>query len=125
VPADAAFVERALTNLVSNAIKFTPSGGTVVLRLAVEDAWLVIAVSDTGAGIPRDELASIFEKYRRGRDSAAVEGSGLGLFIVKSVVEGHGGTVAVESSVGTGSTFTIRLPLGAAAECTDLVAHVG
>jgi signal transduction histidine kinase len=125
VPADAAFVERALTNLVSNAIKFTPSGGTVVLRLAVEEGWLLIAVSDTGAGIPRDELASIFEKYRRGRDSAAVEGSGLGLFIVKSVVEGHGGTVEVESTVGAGSTFTIRLPLGAAAECTDLVARAG
>ena len=70
----------------------------------------------------RDELAAIFEKYRRGRDSAAVEGSGLGLFIVKSVVEAHGGTIDVESSVGVGSTFTVRLPLQSAAECTDRVA---
>ncbi len=124
VPADAAYMERALTNLVSNAIKFTPAGGVVVLRIGVETGWLHIAVRDTGGGIPRDELAVIFEKYKRGRDSAAVEGSGLGLFIVKSVVEGHGGTVEVESSVGVGSTFTVRLPL-AVAECADRVATAG
>jgi signal transduction histidine kinase len=125
VPADPAFMERALTNLLSNAIKFTPSGGTVVLRLRLADGWLAIAVCDTGAGIPRDELAAVFDKYKRGRDSAAVEGSGLGLFIVKSIVDAHGGTVEVESCVGVGSTFIVRLPLGAAAECTDRIARAG
>ena len=112
VPADAAYIERALDNLLANAIKFTASGGTVVVRLALEADALLIAVHDTGAGIPSDELPLVFEKYKRGRASATVEGSGLGLYIVKSVVERHGGTVAVESRVGVGSTFTIRLPLG-------------
>jgi len=125
VSADPAYMERALTNLVSNAIKFTPSGGTVELGLAVDANGLVITVSDTGAGIPPDELALIFEKYKRGRDSSAVEGSGLGLFIVKSVVDGHGGTVAVASAVGSGSTFTIRLPLTSPAECVTLAAGTG
>jgi signal transduction histidine kinase len=124
VPADAAYFERALTNLVSNAIKFTASGGVVELRIGVEGSWLAVAVRDSGSGIPSDELALIFEKYTRGRDSAGVEGSGLGLFIVKSVVEGHGGTIDVESTVGAGSIFTVRLPLRAA-EPSDLLANVG
>jgi signal transduction histidine kinase len=110
VPADPAYIERALDNLLGNAIKFTPNGGAVVVRLAIDGDALVIAVCDTGAGIPPDELPLIFEKYKRGRASATVEGSGLGLYIVKSVVERHG--VGVESTVGVGSTFIIRLPLG-------------
>jgi signal transduction histidine kinase len=112
VPADPAYIERALDNLLGNAIKFTPSGGAVVIRLALDDGALVLSVHDTGDGIPPDEQPVIFEKYQRGRASATVEGSGLGLYIVKSVVERHGGTVGVESTVGVGSTFTIRLPLG-------------
>jgi signal transduction histidine kinase len=111
VPADIAYLERALTNLVSNAIKFTPSGGMVSVRVAVADGWLTIAVADTGSGIAREDLPLIFDKYKRGRESASTEGSGLGLFIVKSVVEGHGGTIGVESEVGIGSTFTMRLPV--------------
>ncbi len=111
VPADMAYLERALTNLVSNAIKFSPDGGIVELRLTREGDRVDIAVHDTGSGIPADELPLIFEKYRRGRSSGAVEGSGLGLFIVRSVVEAHGGIVDVASQVGVGSTFTIRLPL--------------
>lgn len=125
VPADIAYMERALTNLLSNAIKFTPDSGAVVVRLAVAEDQLVITVSDTGAGIPQDELGAIFEKYKRGRDSGAVEGSGLGLFIVKSIVEAHGGTVDVESAVGVGSTFAIRLPLQSAAESSDRIANAG
>jgi len=113
VEADAAYMERAITNLVSNAIKFTPSGGKVTVRIALVGGCLAIAVSDTGVGIPSDELAAIFDKYTRGRASGAVEGSGLGLFIVKSVVEAHGGTIEVESTVGVGSRFTIRMPVGA------------
>ncbi|MGH7786499.1 MAG: ATP-binding protein [Candidatus Binatia bacterium] len=111
VSADPAYIERALTNLVSNAIKFTSGGGAVVLRVACVDGWLEIAVADSGSGIAGDEQAQIFDKYKRGRAAAAIEGSGLGLFIVKSVVEGHGGSVHLESTVGEGSTFTMRLPL--------------
>jgi len=124
VSADAGYLERALTNLLSNAIKFTAAGGTVEVHISVEGDWLAIAVRDSGSGIPPDELGLVFEKYKRGRDSAGVEGSGLGLFIVKSVVEGHGGSVDVVSTVGDGSTFTIRLPLHPAAEA-NLLASVG
>jgi signal transduction histidine kinase len=123
--ADAAYMERALTNLVSNAIKFTPAEGVVVVSVAVADGVLAIAVSDTGPGIPPDELAAIFDKYKRGRGTQTVEGSGLGLFIVKSVVEAHGGRIDVESTVGVGSTFTIRMPLVAAADRGDRLAHAG
>ena len=123
--ADTAYLERALTNLVSNAIKFTPERGVVSVRITAGDAEFVIAVSDTGHGIPKDELATIFEKYKRGRTTRAVEGSGLGLFIVKSVIEAHGGTVAVESAVGTGSTFIIRLPLRSAAAHDERLASTG
>ena len=125
VPGDAAYLERALTNLVSNAIKFSPDGGVVELRLDCDAGALAIAVCDTGAGIPGDELPLVFEKYRRGRTSAAVEGSGLGLFIVKSVVDAHGGGIAVASAVGVGTTFTIRLPLAAppVAACAAAASH--
>lgn len=125
VPADPAYMERALTNLVSNAIKFTPAGGSVQMRIGVEGDQLAIAVCDTGAGIPRDELAVIFEQYKRGRDSAGVEGSGLGLFIVRAVVERHGGTIGVESSLGVGSTFTVRLPFQSTTGRATPLAAVG
>src|SRR5215468_2951722 len=119
VLADAAYLERALTNLVSNAIKFTPAGGRVAVHIGMTDGCFSIAVSDTGAGIHRDELAAVFEKYKRGRESGAAEGSGLGLFIVKSVVEAHGGRIDVQSTVGVGSTFVIRLPLAPGGECGE------
>ena len=125
VPADAAYIERALTNLVSNAIKFTAAGGGVTVRVGVERGWLAVSVRDSGPGIAPDELALIFEKYKRGRGSAGVEGSGLGLFIVRSVVEAHGGTVEVESTLGAGATFTIRLPLGTGTEVAAPLARVG
>jgi signal transduction histidine kinase len=111
VPADVAYLERALTNLISNAIKFTPSGGVVTVHIDLADGWLCTAVTDSGTGIASDDLPLIFDKYKRGREAASTEGSGLGLFIVKSVVEAHGGTINVASEVGVGSTFTIRLPV--------------
>jgi len=125
VSADPAYMERALANLLGNAIKFTPSSGAVAVQLATAGGALVIDVHDNGPGIPADELPVIFEKYQRGRQSVTVEGSGLGLFIVKSVVEAHGGAVGVESAVGIGSTFTIRLPLGACEAPGEPVASAG
>ena len=115
VLADRAAIERALTNLVSNAIKFTPAGGAVCVELTRTAPELHISVGDTGRGIHADDLPIIFEKYRRARETALTEGSGLGLFIVKAIVEGHGGRIGVESALGQGSTFTISLPLGRAA----------
>ena len=104
-------------NLVSNALKFTPGGGRVVLRLVRrEDAIIELAVEDTGSGIPLEAQTRLFTKYERvgGSAAAKVEGTGLGLVIVKEIVEAHGGTVGVRSAPGRGSTFWLRLPEAAA-----------
>lgn len=108
--ADRAYLDRVVANLVSNAIKFTPSGGRLTVRIcsAIDD--VVISFEDTGCGVAENERATIFEKYNRARSTRAVEGSGLGLYIVRSVIEAHGGSVAVESSPGVGSTFRVALP---------------
>ncbi|MFN8640890.1 MAG: hybrid sensor histidine kinase/response regulator [Candidatus Binatia bacterium] len=112
VPADAAYMERVLTNLIGNALKFSPDGATVAVTVTREADCVALAVADTGPGIGGDEIDTIFEKYKRGRaTSSTMEGSGLGLFIVKSVVDAHGGRIEVRSAPGAGATFTIRLPL--------------
>jgi signal transduction histidine kinase len=110
IDADRAYMERVITNLVSNAIKFTPRGGTVSVHVGLVEGGVGVVVRDTGRGIPQEELTQIFEKYRRGMDAEGTEGTGLGLFIVRSVIEAHGGTVSVDSSVGEGTGFTIFLP---------------
>jgi signal transduction histidine kinase len=112
---DRTSMERALTNLVSNAIKFTPAGGAVLLELDRVGAEILVSVSDTGRGIHEEDIPVIFEKYRRARETTLTEGSGLGLFIVKAIVEAHGGAMDVQSTVGRGSTFTMRLPVAAEA----------
>lgn len=103
---------QVIDNLVNNAIKFTPSGGEVMLRLRDRGDTLVIEVIDSGEGIDPDEIDNIFKRfYRSGRVvRKAVPGAGLGLTIVRSIVEAHGGTVRVESRLGRGSTFTVTLP---------------
>ncbi|HNT43081.1 MAG TPA: ATP-binding protein [Syntrophorhabdaceae bacterium] len=111
VLADKDYIERVITNLVVNALKFSPEDSTVRIGTRVEGGMLVTFVEDRGAGIPARELRFIFEKYRRGSLGRREEGSGLGLFIVKSVVEGHGGSIWVDSVPGRGSTFFFSLPL--------------
>ena len=103
---------QTLDNLVNNAIKFTPSGGEVTLRLRDRGDSVVIDVIDSGEGIDPDEIGNIFKRfYRSGRViRRAVPGAGLGLTIVQSIVEAHGGTVRVSSRLGRGSTFTVTLP---------------
>ena len=103
-------LQRALWNLVANAIKFTPSGGSVTVTTGMRKKKLVVQVRDTGTGIPKEELPRLFSEFQRLDGTEHIEGTGLGLFIVKTIVEGHGGTVAVESELGVGSTFTILLP---------------
>ncbi len=114
--ADPTMVERILTNLLSNAIKFTPAGGSVWVEAAVsarQSQMLEVSVSDTGVGIAPQHINEIFQRYRRlevpglGR----VSGTGLGLYIVKGLVEAHGGQIEVRSAPGEGSTFTFTLPL--------------
>ena len=111
--------ERRLTqvvgNLVSNALKFTPAGGQVSLRLRPDGAAIEVSVVDTGHGISPEALPRLFTKYARlGGSAAKVEGTGLGLVIVKEIVEAHGGAVGVRSEPGRGSTFWLRLPAAGA-----------
>jgi signal transduction histidine kinase len=103
-------MQRALGNLVGNAIKFTPPGGgiTVTSRMIKND--ISIKVTDTGCGIPKEELAGLFAEFKRLKGTTNIEGTGLGLFIVKTIVEAHDGTVTVESQEGVGTTFTMLLP---------------
>jgi signal transduction histidine kinase len=111
---DAEKLRIVLANLVGNALKFTERGEAVVaVASAGED--LSITVRDTGIGIPSDEQQLIFEAFRQGGATARQPrgGAGLGLHIVKRLVELLGGTIAVESAVGRGSAFTVRLPAGA------------
>jgi signal transduction histidine kinase len=106
-------IGQVVSNLVGNAIKFTPPRGTVTIRVRPAlDGGAVIEVADTGVGIDAGELPRIFDRFFRGSHASEARGSGsgLGLSIVKSIVEMHGGTVAVTSRPGAGSTFTVTLP---------------
>jgi signal transduction histidine kinase len=107
---DAGQIDRVLWNLVGNAIKFTPTGGTITMTSRLENGTVCAGVEDTGMGIPQDEISLLFSEFRRLRSADRVEGSGLGLFVVKTLVQAHGGTVDVVSKEGKGSTFTIRFP---------------
>ncbi|MEO1166714.1 MAG: ATP-binding protein, partial [Chloroflexota bacterium] len=110
---DANMIERSIINLVDNAIKYTPNGGTIEVGLRVEDGQIVISISDTGYGISEENIKSLFKRHFRirRREHARVKGSGLGLFIVRSVAQHHAGDAFVESTFGEGSTFGIRIPL--------------
>lgn len=112
VEADALRLQRALGNLVDNALKYTPSGGRVWIRAARTDGRVAIEVSDSGDGIPAAEQSRIWERLYRVDKSRSQRGLGLGLSFVKAIVEAHGGEVAVESEPAHGSRFTIRLPAG-------------
>jgi signal transduction histidine kinase len=106
-------INEVLGNLLSNAFKFTNKGGRVTLIVGREGDQVRMAVSDTGAGIPRDQIQHIFEKFYQADTQAplALRGAGLGLAIAKSIVTAHNGAIDVESRVGVGTTFTIRLPV--------------
>lgn len=113
VEGDAGRIDRALGNLIGNAVKFTPAGGQVRVDGHVEGSYAVITISDTGIGIPPDEHERIFDRYYRspGTDGRSIHGTGLGLAIVKEIVSQHEGSIAVASGPDRGSTFTLRLPL--------------
>ncbi len=109
---DPAALERALLNLVDNAVRYTPAGGKVEISTAPADGWVDIAVQDSGPGIAPEDAARVFEPFVRleaGRAREA-EGSGLGLAIARSIVTAHGGTLTLDPTPGAGSRFTIRLP---------------
>jgi signal transduction histidine kinase len=116
VTLDAARIERVVSNLLLNAVKYSPSGGTITITVAREEgpsgSWAVVAVQDEGMGIPEDDLSFIFDRFRRGRNvTGHIQGTGIGLASARGIVEQHGGTITAESLVGAGSRFTVRLPL--------------
>lgn len=108
---DEAQFDRVLWNLLGNAVKFTPVGGKITMTSRLESDHVCISVKNTGMGIPQDELPLLFSEFRRLKGTGKVDGTGLGLFIVKTIVEAHGGTVNVESKEGEGTTFSIRFPI--------------
>jgi two-component system, OmpR family, phosphate regulon sensor histidine kinase PhoR len=110
---DRAQLGLLLSNLLDNALRYTPAKGTVCVRLDATESRAVIQVSDTGQGIPARELSRVFERFYRVDKARARQtgGTGLGLAIVRHVAEAHGGTVGVDSELGRGSTFTVSLPV--------------
>ena len=116
VDADPDALERVLTNLISNAIKYSPTGSAVHVGARALDGTVAIEVADAGRGIPADALGRVFEPYYRVPDAAGVaRGTGIGLAVVKALVEAHGGTVRVESAPALGTRVTVVLPACAAA----------
>lgn len=113
IHADRTMLERAITNLVDNAIKYTPNGGTVTVSAEREGDHVVVSVKDTGYGISAENQKVLFERHARIErpEHKRVKGSGLGLFIVRSVAQRHGGNAWVESEEGSGSTFRFSVPI--------------
>ena len=110
VPFDAARILQVLCNLLSNALKFTPSQGSIVVRLEQVDENVVCSVSDTGEGVPGDKVEVVFDRFVQLTKNDR-RGVGLGLFIAKCIVQGHGGRIWVENKTGPGSTFCFSLPI--------------
>lgn len=128
-------LRRVLSNIVENAIKYTPDGGRIILSARQEDSKVAISVTDNGRGIPPEDMPILFDKFHRGRpapqsaamgdgssnaeffEDADVSGVGLGLYLGRNVMEQMGGRISVESEVGRGSTFTLHLPLWSLGGC--------
>lgn len=118
ITADEDKIDQILTNLTNNAIKYSPKGGTITITGRHKDGIVTISVADQGMGIPKEHLGKVFDRFHRvdNRDTREVGGTGIGLYLVKHLVEAHGGKIWVESEVGKGSTFTFTLPVTPPAE---------
>ena len=109
--ADESLLRHILTNLMSNAVKYSPPGTAVSLRLTRQNGDAIFEVQDRGMGIPPEDEAKLFNAFHRARNAEHIHGTGLGLVIVKRCCDLHGGTISLHSEVGKGTTFTARLPL--------------
>jgi signal transduction histidine kinase len=110
VRGDGERLRQVLANLIENAVKYSPAGEPVEVRVAREDGMVHLSVSDRGPGIAADDQRLIFEKFGR-VTGGSKPGTGLGLFIARSITEAHGGTLTVSSAPGRGATFTVTLPV--------------
>ena len=120
VPVDRSRMRQVLANLLDNALKYTPAGGRVEIQVARDGRDAVLALTDTGVGIPAEELPHIWNRLYRGDKSRSTRGLGLGLSLVKAIVEAHGGQVRVESQPGQGARFELRLPIDPPANLSRL-----
>ena len=110
VLADPHWLHQVITNLLTNALKFTPAGGHVTISARRSGGQAVLRVTDTGAGIPADDLPRIFDRFWRGQQSAQVSGSGIGLAVAAELARAHGGWLAARSELGHGTEMTLTLP---------------
>jgi signal transduction histidine kinase len=107
---DASLLSQLFCNLLSNAVKYSPDGARIEVTTAQEDAQAVVSIKDHGIGVPQEERERVFERYYRGSNTSGIGGSGVGLSLVKSIVDLHKGSITLESNEGKGACFTLRLP---------------
>jgi signal transduction histidine kinase len=119
VLADAARIEQVIANLVGNALKYSPDGGTVTVAISLQEAMAALVVADQGMGIPQEAIPHLFQRFYRASnvDTRAISGIGIGLYIVHQIVTLHGGSISVTSEQGVGSAFTVLLPLALPQYC--------
>jgi signal transduction histidine kinase len=111
IPCDREEIRRVVQNLIDNSLKFTPSGGKIKVELSQNADTTILTVSDTGRGIPPENMAKLFQRFwQAGSSGRYYASTGLGLYLSRKIVEGHGGQIWCESQVGKGSQFTVELP---------------
>ena len=112
VHGDTVLLCQVFGNLLSNAVKYSPDDGLIRVSAALEGDEVAVVVEDCGMGIPENDQQRVFERYYRGSNTAGIVGSGVGLYLVRTIVDIHDGTVALESHEGVGTRFEVRLPIG-------------
>ena len=126
IAGDRVRLEQVLQNLLDNAMKYSPEGGLITVRVEQRNAQAVLSVSDQGIGIPEEARAKLFDRFYRASniDRRQMQGVGIGLSIVTEIVALHGGVVEIDSAEGRGSTFTVRLPLSQARVATRAASSI-